>query len=406
MFYTLPASSRFPLSGGLRSLARIASAGVAAAFLAACQPGGTGSSATGPATGQMIDPSQPVPVALLVPTGSGSADLEWLGRSLANAGKMAAADAQGANIDLRIYSTGSEAATAAARTGEAIRAGAKIIIGPLHADAANAAGNVAMGSNVNVLSFSNNSEVAGGNVFTLGTGFGNVADRLVSYGVRQGKRRYMVVAESDVAGQLGARAIEAAISRAGAMNMGKVSHEVSQAGVDSVIPNVAAAAQSGKIDAVFVTANQDAVLPYLADKLRSAGVTPNQAQLMGLTRFDEPSMRLSLPGLQEGIFALPDTALRQQFEARYQAAYGEKPHPLAGLGYDGVSAVAALARAGRKDALTSPALTRNAGFAGVNGVFRLKGDGTAERGLAVATVRGGQVVILDPAPRSFGGFGS
>lgn len=385
--------------------ARLALAGIAAAFLAACQPVGTGGTASGPVTGQAIDPSQPVPVALLVPTGSGNADLDWLGRSLTNAAQMAAADAQGAKIDLRIYSTGSDADTAAARATEAINAGAKIIVGPLHADAANAVGHVAQGANVNVLSFSNNPEIAGGNVFTLGTGFNSIADRLVGYGLKTGKKRYLLVAENDVAGQIGARAIEGAISRRGAMMMGKVQHEVSQSGVDAIIPTVANAAKAGQVDAVFVTANQGAVLPYLTDKLHAAGVTPTMAQLMGLTRFDEPAMRLSLPGVQEGIFALPDTALRAQFEQRYQAAYGERPHALAGLGYDGVSAIAALVRAGRKDALTSTALTRGSGFTGVNGIFRLQGDGSTQRGLAVATVRNKQVVILDPAPRSFGGFG-
>jgi hypothetical protein len=32
-------------------------------------------------------------------------------------------------------------------------------------------------------------------------------------------------------------------------------------------------------------------------------------------------------------------------------------------------------------------------------------NGTNERGLAVAQIRGNQVVVIDPAPRSFGGAG-
>ena len=56
-------------------------------------------------------------------------------------------------------------------------------------------------------------------------------------------------------------------------------------------------------------------------------------------------------------------------------------------------------------ALTTAGLTQNSGFAGVSGAFRLRRDGTNERALAVATIRSNQVVVLDPAPRSFGGFG-
>lgn len=62
-------------------------------------------------------------------------------------------------------------------------------------------------------------------------------------------------------------------------------------------------------------------------------------------------------------------------------------------------------KTGSRDALTRSALTRNAGFSGANGVFRFRPDGTNQRALAVATFREGQVVVVDPAPRSFGGAG-
>jgi len=35
----------------------------------------------------------------------------------------------------------------------------------------------------------------------------------------------------------------------------------------------------------------------------------------------------------------------------------------------------------------------------------LREDGTVERGLAVATIEGNQVVVLSPAPRSFSNIG-
>lgn len=383
-----------------RPVARIAAV-LAAMTLAACEPVGTG--ASGPQTGQTIDPSQPVPVALLVP--GGNADLDWLARSLTNSARMAAADARGATIDLRIYNSGAEPGTAVASANQAVNEGAKIILGPLFADSANAVGNAMAPRGINVLSFSNNTDIAGGNVFVLGNTFDNVADRLVKYGVQNGKRRIMMVAEDDAAGQVGARAVERAVQRNGASLAGSAVHPVSKQGIDGIIPNVTSAALSGNVDAVFLTANQGAVLPYLTDKLADAGVTSASVQLMGLTRWDQPSSRLQLRGVQGGWFAIPDTTLKAQFDQRYRAAHGETPHELGLLGYDGVAAIAALVRAGKKNALTTAGLTQNSGFAGVQGAFRLKRDGTNERALAVATVRGNQLVVLDPAPRSFGGFG-
>ncbi|MFO1138861.1 MAG: penicillin-binding protein activator [Paracoccus sp. (in: a-proteobacteria)] len=385
-----------------RPIARIGAV-LATMALAACEPVGIG--ASGPQTGQMIDPSKPVQVAMLVPAGTGSADLDWLARSLTNSAKMAAADARGATIDLRVYEAGSDPAQAVAQANKAADEGAKIILGPLFADSANAVGNAMAPKGINVLSFSNNTDIAGGNVFVLGNTFDNVADRLVKFGVGNGKRRILMVAEDDAAGQVGARAIERAVQKNGATLAGSVTHPLSKQGIDAIVPNVAQAAMSGNVDAVFLTANQGAVLPYLTDKLADAGVTSAAVQMMGLTRWDQPSARLQLRGTQGGWFAIPDTAMKAQFEQRYRAAHGETPHELASLGYDGVAAIAALVRAGKRNALTTAGLTQNAGFAGIGGAFRLRRDGTNERALAVATIRSNQVVVLDPAPRSFGGFG-
>ncbi|WP_372803304.1 penicillin-binding protein activator [Paracoccus seriniphilus] len=390
---------------GLRRAITRAGAVISAFLLAACDPSGFSEQATGPSIGQQIDPSQPVRIALLAPGGSGSDNLEWLARSLKNSARMAAADAQGAVIDLQIYDTGGDAGRAVAQANAAADAGAQIIIGPLFAEAANAVGHAMRPRNINVLSFSNNAEIAGGNVFVLGNSFENVADRLVSYAVKNDKRNIYVVAEDDIAGQIGGRAIETAIARNGAKLAGRTNHPVSVSGIDAATPQIIAAARSGQVDSVFMTANNQAVLPYLTEKLAAAGVTSQVTQLMGLTRWDQPGSRVSLPQLQNGWFAIPDQSLQSQFESRYKAAYGEQPHELASLGYDGVAAVASLVRAGKKNAVTTAGLTQASGFAGVGGIFRLRPDGTAQRGLAVATIRGNQVLILDPAPRSFGGYG-
>ena len=72
---------------------------------------------------------------------------------------------------------------------------------------------------------------------------------------------------------------------------------------------------------------------------------------------------------------------------------------------DGIAAVGALVSSGKSDALTTGSLTQPAGFQGVNGVFRFLPDGTNARALAVATIEAKQVVVLSPAPTSFGAPG-
>ncbi|MDP3860496.1 MAG: penicillin-binding protein activator [Phaeovulum sp.] len=379
----------------LLRLAALASA----LWLASCDTGGIGG------TGPRINTDAPVPVALLVPGGGGNSGDEFLARGLRQAAEMAIADLQGVKIDLRVYNTGGDPAQAAAVAAQAVNDGAKIILGPVFAEAANAAGRAVAAAGINVLSFSNNTDIAGGNVFVLGPTFPNTANRLVSYAARVGKKRIMVVNEQTGAGEAGARAIVAAIARNGALSAGNFSYPFSQEGVINAIPAIAQRAKSGEVDAIFMTSDTSGALSYLTQLLPEHGVDRALVQFIGLTRWDIPPSTLALPGVQGGWFALPDPGLNGQFAARYQAAFNEPPHPISGLAYDGIAAIGALVRAGHADALTTAALTQGAGFVGVNGIFRLLSDGTNERGLAVAEVRNNQVIVIDPAPRSFGGAG-
>lgn len=382
-----------------KSMAR-AAAVVAALAVAACVPAG------GPAGGPSIDTGAPVPVALLVPAGSGQASDELLARSLQNAARLAIADLGNVKIDLRVYNTAGQPGQAQAMATKAIDEGAKIILGPVFAQEANAAGVAAAAKGVNVLSFSNNPDIAGGNVFVLGATFDNTAARLARYAVRNGKGKIMIVNDQNTAGELGRAAIRRGVAAAGGSVVASEAYEFSQNGVVSAAPRIAAAAKAAGAQSVFLTADTAGALPLISQMLAENGLPPSITQYIGLTRWDIPAATLALPGVQGGWFALPDPQLYQQYQSRYQAAFGEAPHPISGLAYDGIAAIGALVKQGKANALTGAALTQGAGFAGVNGIFRLRGDGTNERGLAIAQISNNQMIVIDPAPRSFGGAGS
>lgn len=375
---------------------------LSALWLAACEPISINPMGN---SGQKIDPNAPVPVALLVPRGSGNSGDDLLAKNFENAARLAISDLEGVKIDLRVYGTAGDPAQAQQAGLQAVADGAKIIIGPLYAESANAVAVAVANQNVNVLSFSNNTTIAGGNLFVLGPTFGNTADRLVKYAARNGKKRIMLAHDNNVAGQLGAQAIESAIAGTGAQLAGKVGYELSQQGVVAAAPKIAQAAQAGGADALFLTANTAGALPLLTQMLPEQGLAPASIQYIGLSRWDIPAQVLELPGVQGGWFALPDPNMTARFRGRYSAAFGSDPHPLGGLAYDGIAAIGALVKSGRDNALTTAGLTQNAGFQGVNGIFRLRPNGTNERGLAVAQIKNKQVVVIDPAPRAFGGAG-
>lgn len=355
--------------------------------------------------GPTINPNKPVRVALLVPKGSGQGGDAILAQSLENAARLAISDLQNVQIDLRVYDTKGNAATAATVATQAADEGAQIILGPVYAEAANAAGLAVAGRQINVLSFSNNTAIAGGNVFVLGPTFLNTANRLASYAARHGKNNVVVIHSTDVAGQLGRDAIHQALAQSGLREAGAVGHTLSQQGVIDSIPAIRDTVTSTGADTIFLTATTAGALPLFSQLLPEAGVSPATVQYIGLTRWDIPSQTLALPGLQGGWFAMPDPVMSDQFRSRFASAYGGAPHPIGGLAYDGIAAIGALVGAGKSNALTGAALTQNAGFRGVGGIFRLRPDGTNERGLAVATIQNKQVVVIDPAPSSFSGAG-
>ncbi|MXQ08630.1 ABC transporter substrate-binding protein [Alphaproteobacteria bacterium GH1-50] len=353
--------------------------------------------------GPLINTSRAVPVALLVPKSSASAGS--LAVSLENAARLAAGDLESVEIDLRVYDTGGTAAGAAAAAEQALDDGARIFVGPLFAEAAASAGQVAAGRGVNVLAFSNNPSVAGGNVFILGNTFQTSADRLVRYAQSQGKGDIYIVHAADPAEESGRDAIQRSIAANGARLAGTSSFALSQQGVIDAIPQIANGYRSSGASAVFVTSGTSGALPFLAELLPENGVDADNAQFIGLQRLDIPTSALSLGGLQGAWFATPSPGLTARFNARYQAAYGALPSPVAGLAYDGIAAIGALVAQGNSNALTAEALTQGQGFAGVSGPFRFFRSGTNERGLAVAQIQNNQVIVIDPAPRSFGGAG-
>jgi ABC-type branched-subunit amino acid transport system substrate-binding protein len=346
-----------------------------------------------------------IQVALLVPGGSGQASDEVLAKSLENAARLAMADLGNVQIDLRVYNTAGSPSQAAAQAQQAVAEGAQVILGPVFAQEANAAGVAVAASGVNVLSFSNNPDIAGNNVFVLGPTFDNTAARLARYAVRQGKGKIMIVHDRNTAGTIGRAAIEGGVRAAGGTVVSVGDYEFSQNGVVSAAPTLVRTARDTGAQAVFMTADSSGALPLISQLLVDNGLSSADAQFIGLTRWDIPTATLGLPGVQGGWFALPDPALFAQFQNRYSAAYGQPPHPIAGLAYDGIAAVGALSRSSLSGPLPRDTLTQSAGFVGVNGIFRLLEDGKNERGLAVAQIRDGQAVIIDSAPRSFAGPG-
>jgi hypothetical protein len=76
------------------------------------------------------------------------------------------------------------------------------------------------------------------------------------------------------------------------------------------------------------------------------------------------------------------------------------------LAYDAVSLVVGLVKANGPQRFTEEILTNPSGFAGVDGIFRFRADGTNQRGLAVLRVTSSGGQVISPAPKAFTGSGT
>lgn len=393
-------STRFSVLPALRTGLLVA----AMAALAACAAGTTRTANDGIA----VDASQPVRVALLVPYGSGDPGRDAIARSLENAARLAQADIRDATLDLVVYPTAGSTSGGAAAAQQAVAEGAKIIVGPLFGTETAGAQPVATGAGLNVLSFSNNPSVAGDGVYILGTSFENTADRLVAYGLSHGMRTFGVVYPAGLEGETARDAVSAAVSQRGATLATAQSYNLSVEGIQAAAGPAAAALASSGASAVVLTDGPTGGLAFISEALRGNGIGADQAQFMGMQRWDVSAEALAVPSLQGGVFAAPDPSLVAAFNGRYRTAYGESPHELAGLAYDGIAVVGALiaqARSQGGSPFSTARLTQAGGFAGVNGAFRFNADGRAQRNLAIIEVRSGQAVVTEHAARSFDAVG-
>lgn len=382
-----------------RAALRLAALGAAAALAACDVPAISGAvGGTGRPAGE-----GPVRVALLVPYESARASDAAVARSLENAARLAAADL-GGGVQIDVFPTQGTPQGAGAAAEQAATAGAQVILGPLYAENAAAVGVAAAGSGIPVLSFSNNTAVAGGNVWVLGSTFENTARRVLEFAATQGRGRVLLTHSEDATGSSARDAVLTAARETRAEITGAVPYALSQAGIQAAAPAIAQRAQSTGATAVFLTGNTAGDLPVIAPLLREAGVVQPTVAYLGLSRWDVPAEALaSVPALEGGYFALPDPGPSGRFAGRYRSAYGSGPHPLAGLAYDGVAAIGAIAQSGRT--VGRATLTDRSGFAGTGGAFRLRADGTNDRALAVAQVVDRRAQIVSPAPGGFRGAG-
>jgi ABC-type branched-subunit amino acid transport system substrate-binding protein len=335
-----------------------------------------------------------VKVGLILPL-SAAGNAGVAAQSMKNAAEMALAEFQNPNIQLLIKDDAGSPQGAQQATQQALDEGAEIILGPLFALSVPATAQLARAQGVSVIAFSTDSSVAGRGVYLLSFLPESDVNRIVEYAASTGKKSFAALLPDNAYGNVVEAAFKQAVGRRG----GRVV-AFEKYGADRAAPAQAVAQSLGQADALFLADDGDSVVT-VADALTAAGAKLKNIQLLGTGLWDNPRVFAS-PNLQGGLYAAPDPSGFRSFSGRYRTKYGAEPVRTATLAYDAVALVAALARTQGGQRFSPAVLTNASGFAGIDGLFRFRADGTNERGLAVMRVASGGGQPVAGSPKSFG----
>jgi ABC-type branched-subunit amino acid transport system substrate-binding protein len=358
------------------------------------QFGGSPSAPTGPAQQPAVAGNGQVKVGLILPL-SASGNAGVAAQSMKNAAEMALAEFQNPNIQILIKDDGGSPPGAQAGAQQAVDEGAEILLGPLFAASVPAVAQVARGRGISVIAFSTDSSIAGRGVYLLSFLPESDVSRIVEYSASIGKKSFAALLPENAYGNVVEAAFKTAVSRRG----GRVA-AFEKYGGDRSAPARTVAQALGSADALMIADDGDSVVAT-AEALTAAGANLRNIQLLGTGLWDNPRV-FSNPNLQGGLYAAPDPAGFRAFSGRYRSRYGNEPVRTATLAYDAVALVAALARQQGGQRFSQDVLTNPSGFAGIDGLFRFRPDGTNERGLAVMKVGSTGGVAVAGSPKSFG----
>jgi hypothetical protein len=372
-------------------------------------------------------------VALLLPLSGANAAL---GQSMLNAAELALFLSESDKLELLPRDTEGPGGAAAAAS-SALDAGAELILGPIFASAVQDVAPIAQARNVPVISFSNDGTVAGNGVFVAGFTPENQIDRVVSFARSRGAQKFAALVPDSPYGTRTVEALRQSVATFG----GSVTRVARYTSTDTrelspVIRQLAdydsrraalranreaLAAKSDeasraalkRLDGVETAGDPqfDALLiPEGGSRLRAIApqlslfdIDTRRVRTLGSFDWNDPLTETE-PALNGGWYPTPPPDSRAQFESSYQKTFSASPPRIASIAFDTTLLAAVLTRTEPdpgQSRFSIERLTQSNGFAGADGIFRLKSDGIAERGLAVIEVHLRASRIVGPAPTTF-----
>ncbi|MEM7006645.1 MAG: penicillin-binding protein activator, partial [Pseudomonadota bacterium] len=326
----------------------------------------------------------------------------------------AEAESMLAGIELAMFNRGEETflilpkdtagkrSTAEARALEALEEGVDIIIGPLFSANVQTVRNSAAAAGVPVVAFSNVRAAAGDGAYLISVAPEEEVSRIVEVASERGIESYAFLGPDSAYGRRIEEALRLEAFTAGARMISSAFYDPAN---DAPVDEARQVATAVKFEAELNPGKVAVLIPEGGVKLR--GVAPllpyyevdtRQILMLGTSLWNDDSVWRE-PTLIGGLFPAPDPETVSRFEDEFERIYSRRPTNLASIGYDAGALASALASV---DALSVEGVTQTDGFFGVNGLFRFRDDGIAERNLAVLEISTEDgAIVVSPASEKF-----
>jgi len=330
-------------------------------------------------------------VGLLVPlTGPNSS----VGQAMLDAANMAVFDLS-SDIALLPRDAGSTPEDARNAANRAIGDGATLILGPVFANTIPAVRDVTSTNQTNVIAYTTDAAVAGGNVFVMGFLPAGQVDRVVGFAKSRGMTKLAALVPENAYGA--AVTSELNILRG---RLGLPAPRIVTIGRDVKGQLAALADDPPEMLLVAVGGQQ---LVQLAPAIGEYAAA-HPVQLLGTGLWADDPALWDVPALAGGWFAAPLPDNFNNFAGKFQATYNYKPPRIATLAYDSVALAASVSHGngGANVPFNRDVLLQPNGFAGIDGGFRFLPNGLSERNLAVLSIGQGGPSVMDPPAPGFG----
>ena len=326
-------------------------------------------------------------VALLVPLSGQNGEV---GQSIANATTMAILDTEANNLRITTYDT-AQGPQAAAR--QAIADGNRLILGPLLGSNVVSVRAEAAPANIPIISFSNDTSVAGPGVFVMGHVPEQSIARSVDYARSKGARTFAILAPDGDYGNRADLALRSALSSHGGSLVASERYARTNT---SVVSAAGRLKQRGGFDTVLIADGG-------TNSIRGANALASDSlRILGTDRWSGDRDVLAASSLRGALFSAVSDGRYAGFVRSYEERFGGQPYRVATLGYDAVLLTLRAARDWRYGRpFPTDVLFQSGGFDGMDGPFRFQRNGVVERALEVRQIGNDTVETVSAAPKGF-----